>query len=228
MKATATEKIIYEMLTENTGIHFLDSGGDNNRMWQQNQAKTLQDFINEPEERIEVDFYEMNGIQDYYINRTVSVFHYLSMLEFDDICKKFNKINLRADNWDGSELEAVYGCSKEAIEYLQGIGTVFGDTTNTYNYASDLSQILQYTSVTINDDYYIILQIHGGADARGGYTDARLFKLADNEYQIHEYLMDYEPSEEILDGIKEGYYTNIYNYDTDKKLTKKQISDLLK
>ena len=37
------------MLTENTGIHMCDSGGENGRHWQRNQKKKLKDFINEPD-----------------------------------------------------------------------------------------------------------------------------------------------------------------------------------
>ena len=36
---TQTQQAIFEMLTENTGKHFLDSGGDNGRHWQRNQKK---------------------------------------------------------------------------------------------------------------------------------------------------------------------------------------------
>ena len=43
MKPTKQQKLIYKMLTENTGIHFLDSGFSNGRMWQRNQKKTIQD-----------------------------------------------------------------------------------------------------------------------------------------------------------------------------------------
>ena len=42
-----TEQVIYNMLTENTGTHFLDSGMANGRHWQKNQVKTLEDFKNE-------------------------------------------------------------------------------------------------------------------------------------------------------------------------------------
>ena len=42
------------MLTESTGEHFLDSGGDDGRHWQQNQKKTLSDFESEPYEIIEM------------------------------------------------------------------------------------------------------------------------------------------------------------------------------
>ena len=38
------ENIVYEMLTENTGTHFLDSGGEDGRHWQVNQKKSLADF----------------------------------------------------------------------------------------------------------------------------------------------------------------------------------------
>ena len=34
-----TKELIYQMLTENTGSHFLDSGGAGNRHWQRNQNK---------------------------------------------------------------------------------------------------------------------------------------------------------------------------------------------
>ena len=40
------KKTIYKMLTENTGTHFLDSGGGNGRNWQRNQIKTIKDFQN--------------------------------------------------------------------------------------------------------------------------------------------------------------------------------------
>ena len=43
-----TEKIIYQMLIENTGIHMCDSGGKDGRGWQRNQKKSLKDFKNEP------------------------------------------------------------------------------------------------------------------------------------------------------------------------------------
>lgn len=89
------QEIIYKMLTENTGKHFLDSGGSSNRHWQRNQVKTLDDFINESEQTFEVGF-DKDGKADEVL-RNVSVFHYLagsgSNLEIDDICKEFNKLN---------------------------------------------------------------------------------------------------------------------------------------
>ena len=60
-----TEKIIYKMLTENTGVHMCDSGGDNGRHWQRNQKKKLKDF--QKEKYISYD-------EDYC---TKSLFHHL-------------------------------------------------------------------------------------------------------------------------------------------------------
>ena len=42
-----TKQIIYEMLTEPTGTHMLDSGGDDDRHWQRNQKMSLEDFEKE-------------------------------------------------------------------------------------------------------------------------------------------------------------------------------------
>ena len=42
-----TKQVIYNMMIENTGTHFLDSGGEDGRHWQRNQKKTLKDFENE-------------------------------------------------------------------------------------------------------------------------------------------------------------------------------------
>ena len=40
------KELIYKMLTENTGVHMLDSGGAYGRNWERNQVKTIEDFEN--------------------------------------------------------------------------------------------------------------------------------------------------------------------------------------
>jgi hypothetical protein len=190
------------MLTENTGVHFLDSGFDNGRMWQRNSKKTIQDFYNEPEELYTYD----NTYNE--IQRTVSVFHYLSGLDLDNVCEHFNK--RQGKDWGGNNgaLEDTYGVSDDASEFLQSRYEVVVDRTwNTYNGDSDLSQILQGSNLTIDGEDYILIQVHGGADARGGYTDAKLFKL--NDYMIHEYLQEYKDSYELNQDLEEGYIDNV-------------------
>ena len=199
-----TKEIIYSMLTENTGTHMLDSGGANGRGWQRNQKKTIEDFENEQEEVYQLDAKYKE------IYRTVSVFHYLTNnLEIDNICEHFNNLQNAFDNWDADA--DVYGVSFQAFEYLQNNFDIeLQRSWNTYNGESDLSQILQGANITINDEEYILIQIHNGADARGGYTDAKLFKS--EEYMIHEYLQEWKEGGEIEDDIREGYIDNLVDY----------------
>ena len=149
-------KVIAKMLKENTGTHFLDSGGKEGRMWQRNQNKV---FKNEP--RVVIDEY----------GETVSVFHYLNeILELDNVTRKVNSfITKKKLHW----VDEV----ADEIEYLFFVDE-FNDTINTYNYDSNLSQTLLFKTFKLfSGDIYVLLQIHGGADVRGGYTDTKCFKL---------------------------------------------------
>src|SRR6056300_32476 len=70
-----TEKILYKMLTENTGKHFLDSGGENGRHWQHNQKKTFKDFKKENYYSFEITKYNDGELE---VNGTKSLFHHLN------------------------------------------------------------------------------------------------------------------------------------------------------
>lgn len=215
------KQLVYEMLTENTGKHFLDSGGTDNRGWQRNQKKTLQDFENEDEETYSFDAKYKE------IYRTVSVFHYLTNnLEIDDICEEFNTIQEESDNWD-ADCDA-HGVSKEAWKqlHISASRVKIDRIWNTYNGESDLSQILQGANLTINEEDYVLIQIHNGADARGGYTDAKLFKM--EECYIHEYLQEWKESSEIEQDIEDGYIESFTDYwDDTKTYTNEQVIKIL-
>lgn len=194
-----TKELIFAMLTENTGRHFLDSGGAYGRNWERNQEKTIEDFESEPEVH-----YSSDGK---WIERRVSVFHYLSQLQQDELCEEFN--SLPCPQWDCDA--DVYGVSQAQWDIL----TEFRDVEvvrsfNTYNGDSDLSQILQGSWLRIDDEEYLLLQIHGGCDARGGYTDAKLFK-PNEDGMIHEYIWEYMSSDEIIEN--EFEYIDIYKSD---------------
>ena len=204
-KFNKVEKLVYKMLTENTGTHFLDSGFGNGRMWQRNAKKTIQDFYNEAEELYTFD----NTYNDIY--RTVSVFHYLSGLDLDEVCDKFNRRQGKDFEGNFNALEECCGVSERASNFLQDNYEVeVSRTFNTYNGNSDLSQILQGSHLKIDGEEYILLQVHGGADARGGYTDAKLFKTSD--YAIHEYLQEYKNSYDIKEDLREGCIDNVEDY----------------
>jgi len=175
------EETLASMMLTSTGTHMLDSGGSEGRQWQRNQ-KAMQDknpveYLNSLES-VEVD---TEGAEDSEgIDFTINIFHYLKgQLSLDSICYDFNELQKNSDNWD-TDLN-MYGVSEEAGNFLEHFELELSNPVNTYNHDSRLSQVLQYSCMTLNSEHYIALQIHQGADVRGGYTNAKLFKL-DNEY----------------------------------------------
>lgn len=220
---TEAQKRVYQMLTTSTGSHMCDSGGVNGRNWQRNQGKTIEDFYNEEEEKISFD----SKYKELY--REVSVFHYLSELELDNICKEFNSIQDESDDWD-AECDA-YGVSFQAWSHLESCFDIdLQRVWNTYNGESDLSQVLQGANLTINNEDYVLIQIHQGADVRGGYTNAYLFKTSySNSGMIHGCLWEYKESSDIKEEISEfGYYPTILDYwDETKFLSLEAVAEAL-
>ena len=166
---TEASKLIESMLKENTGIHFMDSGGGSGRAWQRNEKR---DFAKDPQVKLDIrEWTDSDGKERIDSGFSVSTYHYLcSMLALDAACKKFNK--MKCENWDS---ELAYGLSTKGEEFLNDVGAEIGKALNTYNWDCPLDQVLQFSPLTINADEYVLLQIHGGADVRGGYTDAKLF-----------------------------------------------------
>lgn len=166
---TKLQNLIYSMLTESTGIAICDSGGVADRHWQRNQKKTIQDFIDSPECTLESYHYKDNN---WDLIPTIDLFHKLtSSLELDNLCDEFN--SMPVENWDSD----YYGVSSEGFEWLENQGfKPVGDGFNTYNGDCALSQVIQGQQLEYQGDDYLLLQIHNGADVRGGYTDAKLFK----------------------------------------------------
>lgn len=160
---TRTEEKISEMLKENTGRHMLDSGGAYGRHWERNQDRN---FADEPATTLEFG----SGI-----DITHNLYHWLSeRLEYDEeMDNRFQDYVNLPENEDDSWGELIG-------TFMLSLGTSDVDTVNTYNGEDCLSQIIQYTRFTHNDYSYVILQIHGGCDARGGYGTPTIF--AEDEY----------------------------------------------
>jgi hypothetical protein len=180
-KKMILEQTIAAMLTENTGTHMLDSGGANGRAWQQNIGKTIDDFRATPSATAEIYVREWKGETVAEVLPCVDVFHLLTggAIELDELCREFNA--LPVEDWKGE----FSGVSMAGSEWLDLHGfAANGEAFNTYNWAANHSTIMQGSELTLDGEYgeetYLLLQIHGGADARGGYTDARLFKLDDH------------------------------------------------
>jgi len=190
------EQLIYNMLTESTGTHMLDSGGGSNRHWQRNQLKSIDDFKNEPHITIEND--------GEYKYAEISVFHHLvNSLEYledetDHLIEWISEDPYSyRDNPDGRCISSIDTIEQYMTKNYANEGMFKISHTNTYNGDCNLSQTIQFISV--GDTYncnIIALSIHNGADVRGGYTDYKLFE-ADidslyswymDEYQIQDYL----------------------------------------
>ena len=167
---TETERILNEMLKENTGAHMLDSGGAYGRNHERNQERN---FESELASTLECDTYTANDGKRYSeISVTHNVFHWLSeRLEYD--CSLDAAFQAYCQEREG---ESPYYLMEPFVEKLGGKGLCM---VNTYNGEDLLSQTLQYCYFEINGTAYVLLQIHGGCDVRGGYTDPRVFQVSD-------------------------------------------------
>jgi len=147
---------ISKLLKENTGVHFLDSGMDNGRMWQRNASKV---FAKEPVVTLDDNYF------------TVSLYHYLNeVLEIDEISKIVNK-NIKK--------QGVSWCGEFDFDMLTFECDEIKEQFNTYNWSAPFSQDFTGIQFVVNGENYILLQIHNGADIRGGYTDVKCFKCSE-------------------------------------------------
>ena len=178
-----TAQILHDMLTENTGRHMLDSGGSCGRAWQRNQGRA---FENEPEVSLDASYD--------YLDITLNLYHWLkSRLEYnEDLDNRFQEFSTS----DEMDKESWFACGdafmtllqEEAEENGTDFGGIYGEddpqTVNTYNHESLLSQVIQYTYWEDEDGAHVLLQIHGGADVRGGYTRPVFFDVDDSSSEL--------------------------------------------
>lgn len=186
-----TGQVISEMLQENTGRHMLDSGGAYGRNWERNQGRN---FDMEPETVAEFRSFG-DGLE---ILVTHNLYHWLKERieyspELQDLFDKWADLPQNED-------EGWLNLMEEFARRLGGAG-LYSDgepmTINTYNGEDLLSQTIQYTYFEVEDQYkppsfidgeiqeellleggcYVLLQIHGGCDVRGGYTAPKAFRV---------------------------------------------------
>jgi hypothetical protein len=161
-----TERVIAEMLWENTGCHPLDSGFYG-RHWERNRQ--IKDFKKTPVVIVDEDYVLIN------------VFHYLcAFLERDEISEKleerFYKFAERPENIDQSWISLMI----DFAERLKDEGWRFISMDNSANWDNYLSQEIQFMMIEHEEHgQYLFLQIHNGADLRGGYTKPRVFRLVE-------------------------------------------------
>ena len=174
-KMTKTQQVVAAMLTEKVSHNMCDSGGINGRAYQQNQKRS---FIDEPQGKLDCSYGSL-GL-------TLSTFHFLTQkLSYDaKMQAKFNRFAKTKDQKDENWFTVV----ENWVEKLNGTG-IYNEgepiVVNTYNNENLLDQVVQYTYFTLEDDNqeYVALMVHGGADVRGGYTAPKIF-ICNDELSI--------------------------------------------
>lgn len=162
-----TKEVINEMLQENTGRHMLDSGGAYGRNFEKNQDRNF-----DAEPACSVDIWNDSVSINY------NVYHYLvNFLEYDEqMQSKFEEFICHQESKDNHDCYGLVAMHEFAELYADS-----WESVNTYNHESLVSQVLQYVHLTIDDEEYLLLQVHGGCDVRGGYTEPKAFKIPESE-----------------------------------------------
>ena len=162
-----TDLIVADMLGTSTGASILDSGGANGRHWQANAGKSVADWQAEPRVTLDPRWGDV----------TLSVFHHVT--EKATYCKE---LDAQFTAYAATQENTYH--MQDIESWLELIGGSVEYSVNSYNDESNLSQVIQYTVFTLGGvSGYVALQIHQGADVRGGYTAPRIFQL-DEEYAL--------------------------------------------
>lgn len=163
-----TEAAIYAMLTENTGGSILDSGGAYGRNWERNQKKTLEDFKDGPAAWLEPKYGIVSKSLFWHLVDHLTIdepltAHFDKFAELDPEAGYFELMDLWLDE---------LGIGQEGDFYSGRL------SFNTYNFENWLpDQTIQGAFFGLNGNDYLIMQVHGGCDVRGGYTRPRVFSL---------------------------------------------------
>lgn len=174
-----TRDVILEQLQENTGTHFLDSGGAYGRHWQRNQGKTWEDFVREPV-TVEAYVYSHGAKPELEILGYISVAAWLDAnLEYDD------EMQLRYEAWvsENDPENEMYDMERmERFAEEMGGKTGWGGDSSiqyTYNCDNDLSQDIQFIEFVSEEDgqSFVLVQLHQGCDARGGMGSPKAYRL---------------------------------------------------
>jgi hypothetical protein len=168
-----TAGMLTAMFTENTGVHGMDSGGTYGRNWQRNQGLGVSDFLAMPTATYSRDY----GVT---VNSWAYCFNRLSYSPLAEVLTRLMNVWESVDTENRNPWDL--GDQRDFVESLGGVVT--GDGWNTYNFDNELSQILQGFEFDLHGQTLVLLQVHGGCDARGGYTRPVIFTPC-CEYWLH-------------------------------------------
>lgn len=183
-----TAEVLADMFTENTGRSLLDSGDAYGRNYERHAGKTVADFMRKPEMRIIDNEPELDA------------FHWLlARVTYDpELDAEFQKY------YDASDDYAL----NDMATWPETIGADDVKTWNTYDTDGYLSQTLQFATFSYDGFDFVLLQVHGGCDIRGGYTRPRLFSVSD----IND-MFDYQNVTVTCYECRFYAWVNAYGYD---------------
>lgn len=169
---TLTEKIIDKMLKENTGRSILDSGDFYGRHYERNANRT---FENEESSGLSFRF----G----YLEYSKNLYHFLiNHLQYN--VRLTNSLISFCDKTDEDGYtpydKLIELWLKEKSKHFKISDGLYGESDKpisdyTYNNENSLSQDFIYTIFGLDGDSHVIIQIHNGCDARGGFTEPKTF-----------------------------------------------------
>lgn len=159
--------MIWEMSRENTGSHFLDSGGAYGYTYNTPIAKD-------------------GLIWDDFSGYSISLPHFLdAFFSFDENTDKFNEM------LDGlvksDQNKSYFEDAAEIIDLVEGYAEEKGadflkdNIFNTYNFENDLDQVFQAQTFEYDGEKYIVVMTHNGCDVRGGYSKPHVFHMDGDE-----------------------------------------------
>ena len=172
------------MFTEDTGRDYLDSGDSYGRHRELNRLTSVKS--SKPITELTIVRHNAKAVE---LTCVISLFHLLNTnLDYDKYMDdKFQKF-VAGDTEDRDYLELMpdfplqrqQGTNTEALNEYEELYSKESAVINTSdNNHSLLSQEAQYVMFNDDDCNYMILQIHNGADVRGGYTRPVVFIFGD-------------------------------------------------
>jgi hypothetical protein len=203
MASTDADEVIKSQLTENTGRHLLDSGSAYGRHWEENQdnppwekpewnvsgydpedgyvTHNVYDFMHwtfgrdELAVALEVALYAFgNSSEQKRESWLTTMEEFATMVASEPLYRD----ELSAMNIPDAAIEDVLGHNAE-LRSERSDGTAL--THNTYNSeCHSLSQCLQATTIGGLYAEYVLVQVHGGCDIRGGYTAPRVYSAREH------------------------------------------------
>lgn len=205
----STSKTIENMMLERTAHQLGDSGDVYGRNYQRNQENGIDKstispidfFLDEENKTIHLeqtvniyDFLTKHLDKSYTADKIEEILYTVMEEENIDIYSIWEIQDLFENNFLESYIYDNY--FDETIDdytedyYLEEIPYELSpspyfkgyDWINTYNGEQFVSQTLQFMCFTDGLNDYVLLQIHGGCDVRGGYTAPRVFEINDIDY----------------------------------------------